>query len=255
MAEFYRSSMAYNTDMASWVVHFRVAETLLEQITGLDAEKFALGNVAPDSGKPDERWEHFTPPTTVTHFLSSNGQHHDCADLQFFRQCVLPLRPISDLNLFSFRLGYFFHLITDNLWSIKIGRPMQEKYQSQFAADRDFIWEVKKDWYGLDFLHLRDHKDCIFWRVFCTAQPEHGGLDFLVPESLAWSVEHIQKYYQQTGEEIQKAYNRPYIYLSQAEADQFVREATNSLLRIYQYLWQEQAPADGFASALDLPLP
>jgi hypothetical protein len=246
--------MAYNTGMASWVVHFRVAETLLEQIHGLDAEKFSLGNVAPDSGKPDDRWEHFTPPTSVTHFQNSGSVHHVCADLDFFRQYLLPFPPKPDRKLFSFRLGYFCHLVTDNLWSVRIGRPTQEKYAEQFNSDRDFIWEVKKDWYGLDFIHVGDHKDCIFWRVFCSATPERGGLDFLVPDSLAWSVAHIQKYYQQTGEEVQKAYNRPYIYLSQAEADQFVREAANSLFRIYQYLWQDQASADGFVSALDLPL-
>ncbi len=246
--------MAYNTGMASWVVHFRVAETLFEQIPGLDAEKFALGNVAPDSGKPDERWEHFTPPTQVTHFQNPDGPHRDCADLEFFRQYLMPLRFDPARELFSFRLGYFFHLVTDNLWSIKIGHPTHEKYKAQFDANKDFIWEVKKDWYGLDFIHIRDHKDCIFWRVFCSAQPERGGLDFLVPESLAWSVTHIQQYYQRTDDDVQKAYNRPYIYLTQAEADQFVREAANSLFRIYQYLWQEQDAADGFASALDLPL-
>jgi hypothetical protein len=245
--------MAYNTGMASWIVHFRIAETLLEQIPGLDAEKFALGSVAPDSGKPDEHWENFTPPTWVTHFINPDDPQRDCADLEFFRRHLAPLHPASNSRLFSFRLGYFFHLVTDNLWSVKIGRPTVEKYKEQFAADKDFIWEVKKDWYGLDFIHIRDHADCIFWRVFRTAKAELGGLDFLVPESLAWSVEHIQKYYQGTGENVQELYNRPYIYLSQAEADRFVEGSAEHLYRIYEYLSADSS-AEGKASALELPV-
>jgi hypothetical protein len=240
--------------MASWVVHFRIAETLLNQISGLNEEKFALGSVAPDSGMPDARWENFTPPTTVTHFQDPDDPQHVCADLDFFRRHLLPLRPAPDPGLFSFRLAYFFHLITDNLWSLKIGRPTLEKFAAQFAADKDFIWEVKKDWYGLDFIHLHEHAGCIFWRVFRDAQPERGGLDFLVPESLAWSVAHIQKYYQATGEELQKAYNRPCIYLSQAEADRFVEESARRLVRIYQYLWADCPTAEEPASALALPV-
>ncbi|KAF0107498.1 MAG: hypothetical protein FD146_1532 [Anaerolineaceae bacterium] len=246
--------MAYNTGMASWVVHFRIAETLLERIPGLEPEKFALGNVAPDSGKPDARWENFTPPTQLTHFQDPDGPHRDCADLEFFRRYLLPLRPAPDPGPVSFRLGYFFHLVTDNLWSVMIGRPTQEKFAAQFAADQDFIWEVKKDWYGLDFIHLHEHADCIFWRVFRDARPESGGLDFLVPESLAWSVAHIQEYYQRTGGELQKAYNRPCIYLSQAEADRFVEESAERLFRIYRYLWADRSAAEGPASALDLPV-
>ncbi len=240
--------------MATWIVHLRIAETLLEQIPGLEAEKFALGSVAPDSGKPDARWENFTPPPMVTHFQEGAGPQHYSADLNFYRKYLQPLASNPAPRLFSFRLGYFFHIVTDNLWSIRIGRPTIAKYKAQFDADKDFIWIVKKDWYGLDFLHVRDHAGCIFWRAFCSARPERGELDFLVPESLAWSVAHIQEYYQRTDEETQKAYNRPYVYLTQAEADRFVDEAVQLLLRIYKRLWLEHGRTEGMLSALDLPL-
>jgi len=32
---------------------------LVNRITGLDPAYFAVGNIAPDSGIPDENWEHF----------------------------------------------------------------------------------------------------------------------------------------------------------------------------------------------------
>ena len=54
--------------MASWITHLRVAENLLSQIEGLESSLFAIGNIAPDSGIPDEKWEKFNPPPEVTHF-------------------------------------------------------------------------------------------------------------------------------------------------------------------------------------------
>ncbi len=53
--------------MATWIVHLRIAENLLACIPALDAAQFAIGNVAPDSGIPDEKWEKFDPPPEVTH--------------------------------------------------------------------------------------------------------------------------------------------------------------------------------------------
>jgi len=138
--------------MASWGVHLRIAETLLDKIPGPDAEKFALGSVGPDSGKPDEKREHFTPPGQVTHFQVPTGTHRSCADLDFFRRYLLPLETDPDPQVCSFRLGYFFHLVTDNRWSEKIGQPTVKRRAAEFAADRGFIWTVKKDWYGLDFI-------------------------------------------------------------------------------------------------------
>ena len=54
--------------MASWMVHLRIADILLDRIEGLDMNAFVLGNIAPDSGVPNEDWSVFTPPGNVTHF-------------------------------------------------------------------------------------------------------------------------------------------------------------------------------------------
>jgi hypothetical protein len=50
-------------------VHLRLAENLLEMIDGLDGRSFAIGNIAPDSGIPDEKWESFEPPKEVSHVI------------------------------------------------------------------------------------------------------------------------------------------------------------------------------------------
>lgn len=240
--------------MATWIVHLRIAENLLGHIPNLLLDKFALGNVAPDSGKPDEKWEHFTPPTHITHFSDPEDDLRLCKDLAFYRDWIMTLPMNSDPIISSFRLGYFFHLVTDNLWFRKIGIPTHKRHSRQFSENKDFIWEVKKDWYGLDFIYVRDHPDCLYWKAFVHAKPETGGLDFLVPESIHWSVKHIQNYYQQNDKEVQELFHRPFIYLSKAKMDQFVDESCRELLRIYQYLQENSAEAVKADSVLNIQI-
>ena len=56
--------------MASWMVHLRVADELLKKIENLDEKAFVMGNIAPDSGVPNEDWTVFQPPKDVSHFCS-----------------------------------------------------------------------------------------------------------------------------------------------------------------------------------------
>ena len=240
--------------MATWIAHLRIAENLLGLFTDLDPACFALGNIAPDSGIPDENWEKFTPPPEVTHFGCFPDAYRKLADMEFFRRYLLPMRGSKELKTVSFRMGYFFHLVTDNLWSEIIGLPTEQRFSTEFASNKDFIWEVKKDWYGLDFIYVRDHPNCLFWRVFLNTIPENGGLDFLPLDAVRQRVEYIQKDYQRTDEDVQKTYNRPYIYLSSPEMDSFIDKSTWQLSRIYQYLWITGGSADGFISALDLTI-
>ncbi|TLN08164.1 hypothetical protein FDZ74_12365, partial [bacterium] len=98
--------------MATWITHLRIAERLLAELpaggTPLDEVAFALGNIAPDSGVPDEKWEHFDPPPQVTHFQIHDHPDLRSADLRFYRDYLLPLRAARpDTALFSIRLGYF----------------------------------------------------------------------------------------------------------------------------------------------------
>jgi hypothetical protein len=58
--------------MGTWICHLRIAEKLLERIEGLDPHAFAIGNIAPDSGIPDENWRTFNPPKLITHFGNEN---------------------------------------------------------------------------------------------------------------------------------------------------------------------------------------
>lgn len=242
--------------MATWIAHLRIAESLLGLIPDLSASQFAIGNIAPDSGIPDENWEKFDPPPAVTHFKRTDSVHKEIADLDFYRRYLADLDGRA-VNRFSFRLGYFFHLITDNLWTIQVGRPTQERYPQQFAAERNFIWEVKKDWYGLDHLYVREHPECLFWRVFlpfdfAQGEPDSADLDFLPPQALSHQVAYIKSYYQRRDDEINQMLTRPFEYLSKAEMDCFVTDAISRLHAIYQILWPQPPPLDGIFTALDL---
>ena len=176
----------------------------------------------------------------------------NAADLDFSRGFLLPISGGADQAMISFRLGYFCHLITDNLWGKNIGLPTMKRWVEQFAADKDFTWVVKKDWFGLDFISMGDHPDCIFWRHFLTIQVETGGLDFLPLEAVRQRVEYIQQYYQPQDEDIQKVYPRENIYQTIPEMDRSVEESTQRLFRIYQQLWINGTGPDGLGSVLYL---
>lgn len=237
--------------MATWIVHLRLAENLLDLIPNLDAAQFALGNVAPDSGVPDENWENFDPPPPVTHFLSSEKAWIGSADIEFYKKHVAAIST-EDKERFSFRLGYFFHLITDNLWRMYIDQPTRKRFATEFEADRKFIWEVKEDWYGLDLIYVRDHPESLFWRVFLNAEPNACDLDFLPISAVKHQLKHIKTFYQRQDEEVQASYRRPYIYLSQQDVDDYVDNVTDHLFRIYQAIWVDKITVPDKKSILSI---
>ena len=243
--------------MASWIVHLRIAEVLLATIPGLEARAFAIGNVAPDSGVPDANWDKFDPPPEITHFRIRTASSRRSADLEFFRRYLLPLRSqANDAARLSFHLGYFFHLVTDNLWIDDIYLPTRSRFAGQFADDSRFIWEVKRDWYGLDLEYVRTQPESIFWRVFLSGRYTEDYLDFLPRDAIRQSLDYIKAFYQRTDEEMEQRYGRrPDLYLSRPEMDDFVTRTAKRLLGIHGYLWQDGAVPPQASSILDLPIP
>lgn len=218
--------------MATWITHLRIAENLLNLLPEMEADAFAVGNIAPDSGIPDEKWEKFTPPGEITHFHAPKGSAYTAADLEFARRYLRELDSQKDRKRFSFCWGYFCHLVTDNLWARDIYRPTRQRFQAQFDADRSFIWEVKKDWYGLDFVYVRDHPDSLYWKVFLECVYPVNYLEFLLPEGVKQVISHIQHYYRTIDERALERINRERQYLTMPEVDAFVAEATKLLHRV-----------------------
>lgn len=240
--------------MATWIVHLRLAEHLLGVIDGLDAASFSLGNIAPDSGIPDEKWETFTPPKAVSHFVvPTPDDAWRIVDLGFYRRYLAPVPwPGSDVERFSFLLGYFLHLVTDNLWNWWVVRPTVERFKDEFGADNGFIWTVKHDWYGLDIVYLQGHPDSLFYRVFldCEYAVDYN-LDFMPAEGLRRQLDHIKTFYQKQ-ESADWAAKRPDVYLTEPEMDRFVEGAARYLGQTYQLLFEEGVDAAGHETMMEL---
>ncbi len=232
----------------------RIAENLLGRIDGLNPEYFAIGNIAPDSGIPDENWENFDPPPEILHFEATEGEQWILADLEFFRQYIQPFRDQehnSEQN--SFLWGYFFHLLVDNLWDENIDKPTRGKFSNKFEADPKFIWEVKRDWYGLDFEHVRGNPNSIFWKVFLDCDYAQDFLPFLPAENIQIRISYIKEFYQRTDQKLEDWYGaRPDKYLSKLEMDNFINLATEKLHQIYTYLVSKDSEPMESSSALDL---
>jgi hypothetical protein len=241
--------------MATWITHLRLAENLANEIPEVKLGSFCVGSIAPDSGIPDENWETFNPPVEISHFGASNFTEMNLADLDFYRGHLAPhSHSEGDKDRFSFLLGYFFHIVTDNLWRHEIGVPTRSRFTKEFTNDPKFIWEVKEDWYGLDFRFLWEKPDWNTWQTFLKSGYAQEYLDFMPMQAVQQRLDYIKEFYSRQDEEIQKMVERPFIYLSQDDMDRFVQLATNRLLKIYSYIGVEKRSVGDYKSALELPI-
>lgn len=242
--------------MASWIVHLRVAENLLQVQTHWHKGYFAIGNIAPDSGLPDENWEVFDPPPERLHFMTEGDKRWEMADLDYYRRYLAG----ADTNKFSadvagFLWGYFCHLVVDNLWHDEIAQPTHHRFRAEFEANPKFIWTVKHDWYGLDFLYVRQNPDFLFWREFQTTDYDLDCLDFLPCENVQIRIDYIREYYQRKDDEREQWLQAmPGIYLTEIEMDAFVDRASKKLETIIKMLLNDVPIPVEFRSALELPI-
>ena len=215
--------------MASWMVHLRVADKLLSRIRFLDPVAFVVGNIAPDSGVPNEDWSAFMPSTKISHFKTANGKKADPE--AFAAKYFLPCHQVTyNAKQYSFYLGYLVHLMTDTEWSKRIVHPAMDKFAEEKAADPEaFIWKMKEDWYDLDFLYLRDHPA---FRSFLLYSQAVGFENTYMEEFSADAFDNRREYI--TGFYLQKKDNldRTYPYLTKEEMDAFVEVCSRNILQM-----------------------
>jgi len=234
--------------MGSWISHLRIAESLLKSVPGLDETAFTFGNLAPDSGLPNADWSQFDPPKEISHFLPPGANEGGAQDLIFYRKYVQPFDRAQAPDTYSFLLGYFIHLVSDHLWAEKIGKASKSAYASLFASGSDLkAWDViKEDWYGLDQRYVRDHPDCLFWRVFLTAPIPNSPLPFVRQEAFEHQVSYIRDFYSHPSDEWNL--DRPFVYLNETSMTRYVDGACGSILKILRLLSAGPAP-EGLTSA------
>lgn len=236
--------------MGTWISHLRIAENVLPHFPGLDEITFTFGNLSPDSGIPNADWTVFDPPKEVTHFLQKGEGEYAIHDLVYYQQYLEGIKPENDIKLYSFRLGYFFHLICDILWAKRVWAATQQQFKPLFDADsRKAVGLVKDDWYGLDQLYVRDHPEHIFWRVIMANPYPPSYLPFVKVEALHHQYDHIRKFYSEQPD--QWFLSIPYQYLNETTMTRFVNESIEAVLIVHEII-KGMRNLDGLESSVSL---
>ena len=211
--------------MASWMVHLRVADALLDKLDGLDETAFVVGNIAPDSGVPTPDWSAYVPDKMISHFRVQGelGTTKNSVDYFASRFFTKEQREYYNQKQYSFYLGYIVHLWTDVLWQTEIWQTSVNADRVAYEADpKGMTWKWKKDWYDLDFLYLRDHPDFRAFRIYEQAVNfENDYLDIFAKDAFDDRRKYITGFYRSKKENL----DREYPYLSKIEMDKFVEDA------------------------------
>jgi len=198
----------------------------MNNYASLNNMDFLVGNIAPDSGVPNDDWSKFSPDANISHW-KTDGENINADD---FRRKYLDE---NDGNM-SFYLGYWFHLLTDIEWTKMYQSKMLEPiYYNGINADKNFIWTIKEDWYGQDHLYLRNNLSSIFFTEFSKINGyENKYLDIFSKDAFTKRIKYIVEFYRNAKEEAE----REYPYLKKEEMDNFVNNAINTLENIYMKL-------------------
>ena len=159
--------------MASWMVHLRIADILLDRISGLDENAFVLGNIAPDSGVPNEDWSSFNPPGNVTHYRTRTGDKTFIDIEKFVSEFFADQKKQRySKREYSFFLGYYVHLLTDIEWTKMVHSEgvNEENAEKENMSYTEFVWKNKKDWYDFDFLYLKEHPQFRAFHIYESAE-------------------------------------------------------------------------------------
>lgn len=214
--------------MASWMVHLRIADKLLDQIPGLSPTEFVVGNIAPDSGVPNADWSSFSPPTTISHFkVGTKKTNPDGFAAKYWTE--EKQNGYGDRE-YAFFLGYLVHLLTDAAWAEKIYHPAKVKFADLRASDpENFTAKIKEDWYDLDFKYLRDHPGFRAFRIYLEAVGfENTFMEEFSPDAFDNRRAYITGWYLEGKENL----DREYPYLTEAEMDAFVEQTSRSIFDI-----------------------
>lgn len=215
--------------MASWMVHLRIADSLLDSLPQLSDVDFVVGNIAPDSGVPNEDWSAFTPSAVVSHFKLDDTVPKSIHIPLFVERYFTPeqrARYTPAQN--SFFAGYLSHLLTDQLWSAQVVNALKGRFPDQWRADRTaLINRAKEDWYDLDYKYLRQHADFRAFRIYAGAVGyENVFMSEFAPDAFDNRRQYITSFYLEENNHL----DREYPYLDEAQMDSFVSGASREIL-------------------------
>jgi hypothetical protein len=208
--------------MASWMVHLRIADKLLDRLSDLDETAFVMGNIAPDSGVPNEDWTAFHPPKAVSHF-KTEPEDETFFNVEKFCDEYFNAELIEkyDKKTYSFFLGYYLHLLTDVDWTKDIYVSLITSYPNDTIEEKyKLVWTAKGDWYDLDFLYLEEHPDFRAFAIYENAVDyENVFMDMFDKDAFENRRQYICGFYRgdQHGD-----LHRDYTYLTPEQVEDFV---------------------------------
>ena len=210
--------------MATWITHLRIAENILKAGFNLETIPFTVGNIGPDSGIPNGAFNNFDPPRKITHWFDDTNKISPKA---FYDKYLSNTNVRQDKDYYSFLLGYYVHLLTDVEW-LKLSDEKKKNtlHKEGFEKDPSFIWTIKKDWYGLDFIYLKNNPKSLFFTVFQNILEVPDYLDYFPENAFNIQVKYITDYYLGENEETKESF----IYVTENEMDTFVITATQVMI-------------------------
>lgn len=222
--------------MASWMVHLRVADKLLDKLPNLAETEFVVGNIAPDSGVPNEDWSAYFPNKEVSHFKMAreNGKKGICVEEYIRQYFTEEMRIGYSQKQYSFYLGYLVHLLTDILWKKEIFETAVEAEKEEYVLDpAKMVWKWKADWYDLDFCYLRDNPRFRAFEIYEMAKGfSNTYLDIFAEDAFDNRRKYITEFYHQENDNL----DREYPYLTKEEMDTFVERAEKFVIQELQEL-------------------
>lgn len=216
--------------MASWMVHLRVADRLLDCLKDVAPREFVMGNIAPDSGLPNEDWTAYFPDRKSSHFQRQGPDGREGIQVDDFvnQYFTAALQQNYAKEQYSFYLGYLTHLLTDVEWVLRIFRPCMDRHMEVQPEDRNrLLWAMKADWYDLDFLYFKKHPDFRAFRIYETASGfVNSYMDIFSEDAFDRRRGDIVDFYRGGRENLE----REYPYLTEEEADDFVDKCADAIL-------------------------
>lgn len=208
--------------MATWLVHLRVAERILNEIP-LPRRDFLAGNIAPDCGFPDGNGG-FDPPTELTHWTKT-GRKRDC-DYAGFAEKMLPLAKNERER--ALMLGYYSHLVTDCLWTRDIDLPAKQRFSELYHHNRgEYYRLVKADWYDNDAAYLAENPGC---PVLSELSEIRGYDSSIFPyygrDNIQAQIVNIAAFYRE-----RKYDGREFVYITSPQIDEFVKNAAEDVTK------------------------
>ncbi len=208
--------------MATWMAHLRVADRLLDELDVMKTE-FVVGNVAPDSGVPQDNGR-FLPDKNASHFFVLENGIKVPDDAGFAEKyCKSASEPAR-----SFYLGYHTHLMTDRLWIDWFVRELKPRDAESYLHDKVAAAQKwKKDWYDVDRLYLRENPDFRAFEIYKNAVGfENTYLDIFSPDAFDLKRQVIIDFYADPSDDL----DREYVYLTPEDMDGFIDRAAEYII-------------------------